>query len=189
MDRVFSVHVRGQLALGAVVAGLTYVGLLALGRLGVADLRYELSLAIIAGVMQLIPIVGPMLSTIPAMLLALTISPQASLAVLGLYVAIQFATAALVVPLIEGRYVDIHPALFVVVLVLLSQFGFIWVVVAAPLSIVLRDLLRYAYGRFSEPPRPAGLLPGAPVPLASTIHRTSRDVRSRGRSSQHVTAA
>ena len=122
-------------------------------------------------------------------LLALTVSPQASVAVLGLYVAIQFAVASFVAPLIEGRYVDIHPALFVVVLVLLSQFGFLWVVVAAPLSVAIRDLFRYAYGRLSEPPRPAGLLPGVPLPVSSTVRRVSPEVSSRGRSSQRVTAA
>ena len=46
-----------------------------------------------------------------------------------------------------------------------SQFGFIWVLLAAPLAVAVRDLYRYAYGRVSDPPRPAGLLPGELPPL------------------------
>jgi hypothetical protein len=62
-------------------------------------------------------------------------------------------------PMIERRSVDMHPAALVVVLVALSQFGFIWVLVGAPIAVAARDLFRYAYGRLEDPPRPAGVLP------------------------------
>jgi hypothetical protein len=80
--------------------------------------------------------------------------------------------------LVADRYIDIHPAIFVILLVLLSQFGFFWVLVAAPLSIVLRDLFVYAYGRLSDPPRPAGVAPGErrTVPLARRQLRAGNEV-------------
>jgi predicted PurR-regulated permease PerM len=176
VDRVFSVYVRGQFVMGVIVGCLAYGGLLMLERLGITETRYELILALIAGVAQLIPVLGPILGAIPAVLLTLAVSPQASIAVLALYVGIQFLVHALVAPWIEGRYVDIHPAVFVIVLVIVSQFGFIWVVLAAPLSIVVRDLFRYVYGRLAEPPRPAGLLPGE-VPVQPALTRSMRGVR------------
>ena len=76
------------------------------------------------------------------------------------------------------RYVDMHPAVFVIVLVLLSQFGFLWVLIAAPVSIVLRDLFRYVYGRLSDPPAPAGLAPGERpiVPVFRRLTRAGRQV-------------
>jgi len=64
--------------------------------------------------------------------------------------------------MIARRTVDIHPAILVVLLVLLSQFGFIWVLLGAPLAVSARDLFRYAYGRLSDPPRPAGVMPDSP---------------------------
>ncbi len=48
----------------------------------------------------------------------------------------------------------------------LSEFGLIWVILAPPVAAVARDLFVYAYGRFNEPPRPAGVLPGEPLPIA-----------------------
>jgi hypothetical protein len=71
-----------------------------------------------------------------------------------------------------------HPAIFVIVLVLLSQFGFLWVLIAAPFSIVVRDLFRYVYGRLSDPPTPAGVAPGERVlmPVTRRLMRTGRQV-------------
>lgn len=45
-------------------------------------------------------------------------------------------------------------------LIILSQFGPLWIILAAPLAAVVRDLFRYAYSRLDDPPRPAGFLPG-----------------------------
>jgi hypothetical protein len=58
-----------------------------------------------------------------------------------------------------------HEAIVLIVLVVLSEFGFIWVILAPPIAAVARDLFVYVYGRFDDPPRPAGLLPGEPLPL------------------------
>jgi predicted PurR-regulated permease PerM len=121
--------------------------------------HYQLILSVLAGLFQLVPTIGPILSTLLATAVGLTTSPTAALGILALYVGVQLVQSNLLAPHLSERYVDIHPAIFVIVLVLLSQFGFLWVLIAAPLSIVLRDLFRYVYGRLSEPPRPAGVLP------------------------------
>jgi hypothetical protein len=64
---------------------------------------------------------------------------------------------------IENRIIQIHPAILLVVIVAMSQLGFFWVLVAAPLVSILINLFRYFYGRLSDPPLPAGVLPGQPV--------------------------
>jgi hypothetical protein len=52
-----------------------------------------------------------------------------------------------------------------IVLVLCTQvLGFFWIILAAPIAAVLRDVFRYVHGRLSEPPRPAGVLPDEPLP-------------------------
>jgi hypothetical protein len=49
----------------------------------------------------------------------------------------------------------------------MSQFGLIWLILAAPVVGIVSDLARYAYGRLGDPPAPAGVIPGEP-PTTST---------------------
>jgi predicted PurR-regulated permease PerM len=177
-DRTFGTFVRGQFILAIAVTLMTYLGLSVMPRLGFEGVHSQLILALFAGVAQLIPAVGPILGAIPAVGMGLTISPGTGLAILALYVGVQFALNTFVTPHVERRYNDLSSAVFVIVLVVLSQFGFFWLLVAAPLAIVVRDLFLYAHGRLSEPARPAGVLPGTPVPAPTGI----RSVR--GRSSE-----
>ena len=123
------------------------------------SVRYRFVLAVIATVMQLIPAVGPILGAAPGVVVGLTTSREAALAVLLMYVAIQWLQGTVIAPRIQARGPDMHQAVLVVALVLFSGFGFVWVLLAAPIAIAARDLFRYVYGRVSDPPRPAGLLP------------------------------
>jgi predicted PurR-regulated permease PerM len=159
-DRTFSAFVRGQLLYGLATACLLYFGFVVLDRLNISSGDFRLLLAIFAGLTQLIPAIGPILGAIPAVAAGLVEGPQAALGTLAMYVIAQFLLSAFLAPLVADRYVDIHPAIFVIILVLMSQFGFVWLLVAAPLSIVIRDLFRYVYGRLGDPPQPAGVVPG-----------------------------
>jgi predicted PurR-regulated permease PerM len=131
--------------------------------------RYEVLLAMIAGLTQLIPSIGPFLGVIPAMLVGLSISVQFSLMILALYIVIQWFIINFVYARVERDIIDAHPAILILILVALSQFGFWWILLATPITAVVRDLFRYAYGRFAEPPRPAGLLPGEPLPAKTSM--------------------
>jgi hypothetical protein len=51
--------------------------------------------------------------------------------------------------------------------IMLSQVGFVYALLSVPIIVLSRDIFRYAYGRLSDPPRPAGLLPDDPRPIAS----------------------
>jgi predicted PurR-regulated permease PerM len=166
LDRAFGAFVRGQLLTALITGAIVYLGLDLLMQLFglVAEVRYLLLLAILAGLAQLIPSIGPFLGAIPPVLIALTISPQLTLAVILMLILIQQVVGNLVAPRLERTVVDMHPAILILVVVALSQFGFWWILLAAPITAVVRDLFRYAYGRFAEPPRPAGLLPGEPLP-------------------------
>jgi predicted PurR-regulated permease PerM len=173
LDRAFGAFVRGQLLTALLTGGLVYLGLDLLAQLFglAAEVRYLLLLAILAGLAQLIPSIGPFLGAIPAVLIALTISPQLTVAVVLLLVLVQQVLGNLVAPRLERNVVDLHPAILILVVVALSQFGFWWILLAAPITAVVRDLFRYAYGRFAEPPRPAGLLPGEPLPAVRALQR------------------
>jgi predicted PurR-regulated permease PerM len=170
VDHDFSGYLRGQLILGLVVGSAAGVGLTILNLLGL-EVPYVLILAVIAGITELIPLIGPILGSIPAIILGFIDSPTTGLAVLALYVAIQQLENNFLVPRIVGESVGLHPAILMILLVVCSQvFGVIGAILSAPLGAVFRDVFLYLYGRLSEPPMPAGYLPqrlrreGVPAP-------------------------
>ncbi|NJM05029.1 AI-2E family transporter [Candidatus Gracilibacteria bacterium] len=159
IDKVFSSYIRAQLLLGLIIGICTFVGLSLLQLFGVEGIQYTLLLAVWAGITELIPFVGPVLGAIPALLIASAVSWQSVLAVLLLYIIIQQLEGNVLVPKVTGDSLRIHPAILMVLLIVMSQFGFIWIVLAGPIAATARDLFLYIYGRFDEPPRPAGMLP------------------------------
>lgn len=171
VDRAFGAFIRGQLVTAVIVTVLTYGGLELLVRLFAipGNVRYQLLLAMFAGLMQLIPSIGPFLGIIPAIVITLRISVELTLATVVVYILVQFIIINFVTPRVERNIIDVHPGIFILILVSLSQFGFWWILLAAPVTAIVRDFFRYIYGRFGEPPRPAGLLPHEPLPVVSTL--------------------
>jgi predicted PurR-regulated permease PerM len=156
IDRVFSDYIRGQLLLGVAVGAMVGVFLVLLGLFDLGVGNYILLLAIIAGITELIPIIGPIIGAIPGVIIGFTVSPGTGLAVLLVYVAVQQLENNLLVPRIIGESVGIHPALLTVVLIAMGHvFGLLGVVLAAPLSAIARDLFIYVYRRLD------GLAPAA----------------------------
>lgn len=159
VDHDFSGYLRGQLILGAAVGSAAGLGLTVLNLLGL-EVPYVLILAVIAGITELIPLIGPVLGSIPAIILGFTDSPTTGLAVLALYVAIQQLENNFLVPRIVGDSVGLHAAVLMVLLVVCSQvFGILGAILSAPLGAVFRDVFQYLYGRLSEPPNPPGYMP------------------------------
>jgi predicted PurR-regulated permease PerM len=159
LDRVLSGYVRGQLILGFSVALAAAIGLTVLGWFGF-QVPYILLLAVLAGITELIPVIGPIIGAVPAIILGFLDSPTTGIAVTILYIAIQQLENNLLVPRIVGDSVDIHPAVLMVLLVVYSQiFGLIGAIISAPLTAMVRDVFVYMYGRLEDPPRPAGELP------------------------------
>lgn len=159
VNKVFSDYIRGQVLLGVAIGIMVGAGLLLLQLLGF-ETKYILLLAIIAGVTELIPILGPILGAIPAVLIALlgTDDPlRNTLAVLALYIIIQQLENNFLVPRIVGESVGVHPAILTVVLIAMGQvFGLVGVILSAPLAAVARDLFVYSYKRIGrEPPQRA----------------------------------
>ena len=174
LDRTFRVYFRELVVMAIAVGLLTYLGLLLLARLGVQGIPFPILLAVLAGFTDFIPSIGMLLGTIPAVLFGLTSSWQTALAILLLYVAIHFLRNWLLSPMLTGGSVKIHPVILLVILVIASQFGLIWLFLGAPLAQIVFDLYRYVYGRLSDPPRPAGILPGESVPTTREPRGTNR---------------
>ena len=159
---VLGAYVRAQLTLGVVVGAVVFVGLFALG------IRFAALLGLIAGVFELIPIIGPLLGAIPGVLVALAISPGDLPWVILLYAGVQLVENAVLVPRIQGRAVDLHPAIIMLLLVISSEVAGLWgVIVAVPLAAVARDVFLYFLHEWSE--EPAGPPDDTPPPDEGSV--------------------
>jgi predicted PurR-regulated permease PerM len=165
IDRSAGAYVRGYVVIAFLVGLFTYIGLTLAERAGVPLYQSKLALAVLAGMLQVIPELGPLLGYVPAILIAF-VSPQRAVAYLVVYVASRWVVGTFFGRrMIESR-VGVPPAIMVLGVVAISQFGIVWLFVAGPLIAALWDVVRYLHGRLSEPARPAGVLPGEPLPAA-----------------------
>ncbi|MFC4174292.1 AI-2E family transporter [Microvirga sp. GCM10011540] len=114
----------------------------------IIGLPAPLALALFAGLMEFIPIVGPILGAVPALLLALTQGTTSVLWTLLLFLAIQQLESNVITPLVQRRMVSIPPALLLfAVLAFGLLFGPLGVVVAAPLTVVVFVAVKKLYIR------------------------------------------
>lgn len=130
----------GKAASMLIVGIATSIGLSMLG------VPLALILGIIAGLLDFIPYLGPIMAGVPAVLLALSISPELALYTVLLFTGIQLVEGYVLQPLIEARAVDLPPALVVVMqLVFGTLFGFAGVALATPLAAGLAVLVKMLY--------------------------------------------
>jgi predicted PurR-regulated permease PerM len=131
--------VRGQIALSAIIGTLTFVGLSLIG------VKYAVLLALIAAVGEAIPLIGPIISAVPAVFVASFQSPLQGALTLVLYIVVQQLENNLIVPKVMERAVSLHPLAVMVALLtgaeLLGVTGAILSVpVAAAISVVIREV-------------------------------------------------
>ena len=139
IERVLGRYIRAQLMLGLVVAYLVFIGLLVLGMSSVAPV-----LATVAGVTELIPILGPWIGGAVAVIVTLAIAPAKAIWVALLFLIVQLLENSLLVPRIQGGYLHIHPAILVVLLVLGAYIAGFWgILLVAPLTATVVEIYKY----------------------------------------------
>lgn len=127
---------RGQLLLMFFIFILTYVVLLILG------VKFALVLALIAGMLELIPFAGPIISAIPAIIIALSQSPLLAVLVVILYVLVQQIENNILVPKIMQKAVGLNPIITIVVILIGAKLGGIMgAILAVPVATVVSMLL------------------------------------------------
>lgn len=169
VERDFGQWVRGQLLLGLAVGLATFVGLMVLGQFFPVFGQYAVLLSVIAGLLELVPIIGPIISAVPAVLLGATDSPAAIVAALALYFIVQQTENNFLVPKIQGNAVQLHPAVVVFAIIVGGSLaGLLGAILALPMTAAFRDVVRYLFRRLSpDEPRalalslaPIGMGPG-----------------------------
>lgn len=123
---------RGQLVLSLSIGILAYISYLILG------LDYALPLAFIAAIFEAIPTIGAFLGAIPAVIVALTISPEKTVLVILIYIVIQTAEANFLVPKVMERAVGLSPIIVIIGIMLgANLMGIIGALLSIPFISVL----------------------------------------------------
>ncbi|MCP1167174.1 AI-2E family transporter [Limimaricola sp. ASW11-118] len=140
LDRNLWRWLLGQMVDMAAVAILTGVGL------WLAGVPLAITLGLIAGVTNFIPFIGPFLSAVPAVAIAFADDQQKALWALGIFVAVQQFEGNVLMPIIQKRAVALPPVLSILAIVAFGAlFGFLGIVVATPLLLVVIVLVRMLY--------------------------------------------
>jgi predicted PurR-regulated permease PerM len=129
-------YIRGQGLLSVAVALAAFIAYALIG------LPYTLVLAIFAGIMELVPIFGPALGAIPALLVALSIDPGKALWVVIATIVIQMLENTVLVPRIMKYSMGVNPIIVLLSLIAFSSvFGFMGAILALPLAAMIQLLV------------------------------------------------
>ena len=128
---------QGQLLLGVLVGVLVYLGLTILG------VPNALVLAVFAGLFEIIPLFGPVIAAIPAIVFGLASGGVTTgLLVLGLFIIIQQFENHLIYPLVVKKVVGLSPILVILALIVGAKLaGFLGILLSAPITAVIMEFL------------------------------------------------
>jgi predicted PurR-regulated permease PerM len=142
IEKKMGLWLRGQLVLMFVVGLLTYI------LLSIFGVKYALILAVVAGVLEVIPFIGPIVSAIPAILIALTTGPAWQvLAVALIYIGVQQIENNVIVPKIMQKAVGLNPIIVISAILMGAKLGgvvgaILAVPVAAAIAVVVGDMFQ-----------------------------------------------
>ncbi len=127
---------QGQLLLGLIVGLMCYIGL------SLLHVKYALILSLIIMVLELVPMVGPVLAAIPAVALAFLQSPALGLWVIVLYIVVQQLENHVLVPIILGRTLNLNPVVVIIALLVGERLaGIPGMILAVPISTIFVEIL------------------------------------------------
>ena len=138
LNGVFSAYIRGQLLLGLMVGVMVFLGLWVLG------VPFAPVLGLVAGITELIPVIGPWLGAIPGLLVVLATAPEKFIWVALLYLGVQLLENSLLVPRIQGESLNLHPVMVLAALIVGSEVAGLWgIILGPPLAAASREVLLY----------------------------------------------
>lgn len=138
INKVAGRYVRGQILVSIIVGILCTIVLLVL------KVDFAILLGSIAGLLNMIPLLGPIIGAIPAALTALFISPLKALLVILLFIAVQQIDNYIISPNIMKYQVGVHPGIIIFSLMAGGALFGIWgLLIAVPTVAILQEILRY----------------------------------------------
>lgn len=130
---------RGQVLLSVIVGLLTWVALT------LAGMDFALPLALLAGILEIVPTIGPIIAAIPAIIVALTISPSLAMFVIIVFIVIQVLENNILVPNIMHKAVGLNPIIIIIAVMIGAELiGVIGALLSIPflsmLIIIIKNL-------------------------------------------------
>jgi len=127
-------------------ASMVAVGVLTVVGLFIVGVPLALTLGLLAALLAFVPLIGPVLSVVPAALIALLDSPVKAIYVVLVYVGVQALEGNLITPLIQKQAVSLPPAVLLVAQLLLAvMFGWVGVLLCTPLLVAIIVLVQMLY--------------------------------------------
>lgn len=127
---------RGQIVLSLIISVLVYLALFLLG------VPYALPLAIIAGIFEVVPVIGPIISAIPAVIVGWTIAPLLALFVAIAFFVIQQLENHLIVPQVMKRAVGLNPLIVILAVSIGGKLlGLAGALLAVPITVVIQIII------------------------------------------------
>ena len=143
VGEILQSYIFGQLILCVIAGVLTAAFLSLLG------LKFVAVLALFAGITRAIPIIGPIVSGIPIVLVGALSTPgriEVPLYLLAFVIVMHFAESKFIMPQLIGQRLRLHPAVVIIVLLIGAEFfGIVGMFLAAPVAAVIRELIRRYY--------------------------------------------
>jgi predicted PurR-regulated permease PerM len=131
-------YLRSQIILGLIAGTMVFLGLLAL------RIEYAPALAAVTAITQFIPIIGPVISGLIIAIITLALAPDRILWVLLVVVIVQVLLNTVFVNWIQGKYMQIHPAIVMVLLVVGGYVGGFWgMILALPVAATIWEIFKY----------------------------------------------
>lgn len=129
MKKRMGFWLRGQLILSVIIFFITFIGLSILG------VKYALILALVAGIFEIVPFIGPLLSAIPAIFFGFTQSVTHGILVAALYLLVQQVENNIIVPKVMGKSTGLNPlAVLLSILVGAQLYGIVGALLAVPVA-------------------------------------------------------
>ena len=127
---------QGQLLLGLIMGLIVYVGL------SFMDIKFALILGFLAAILEIVPMVGPVLAAIPAIFLAFLQSPALGLWMIVFYIIIQQLENHILVPIVMGRTVGLNPVVVIVALLIGQQLaGIPGMILSVPVATIIVEMM------------------------------------------------
>lgn len=140
-----SQYIRGQLLVAFFVGLMFWIGFVIIG------LEYAVLLAILAGVLNLVPYLGSFLAMIPIIIVALVASPAMLVKAIIVFAIEQILEGRLIQPLILGSNLKIHPVTIIVVLLTAGKlFGVLGVILGIPAYAVLKVIFEHLFSWYKS---------------------------------------
>jgi predicted PurR-regulated permease PerM len=136
---------RGQLLLLLIVAIMDFIGLSIIG------VKYALVLALFAGLLEFIPMIGSTIAAIPAVFVAFTMSPTKGMLTVLLFIVVQQIENNFIVPKVMKTTTGLHSIVTIIVMLIGAKVaGLLGIILAVPVTLILVTIYQDVWGKKRE---------------------------------------